>query len=72
MACVCREAGARAKENQFLRDLNIVVPVTDQRTIGVIAFWGGKQLAIDTTVVSGLTGLGVAEGRREGQAIHEA
>ena len=37
-----------------------------------LPFWGGKQLAIDTTVVSALTGQGVARGRWEGQAIHEA
>ena len=55
------------KENQLLRDLNIVVLVTDQRRIEVIAnglpFWCGKQLAIDTTVVSALSGRGVARGR---------
>ena len=70
---ICREAGARVKENQLLRDLNIVVPVTDQRRIEVIAnglpFWGGKQLATDTTVVSALSGRGVARGP---WAIHEA
>ena len=70
------EAGARVKENQLLSEVNTVVPVTDQRRIEVIAnglpFWGGKQLAIDTTVVSALTGQGVARGRWEGQAIHEA
>ena len=67
-----REAG---KENQLLRDLNIVAQADDQRRIEVVAnglpFWGGKQVAIDTTVVSALTGRGVARGRREGQAIHE-
>ena len=51
-----REPGARVKENQFLRDNNIV-PADDQRQIEVIAnglpFWEGKQVAIDTTVVSG-------------------
>ena len=76
MARICREAGARVKENQLLRDLNIVAQADDQRRIEVIAnglpFWGGKQVAIDTTVVSALTGRGVARGRREGQAIHEA
>ena len=35
-------------------------------------FLGGKQVAIDTTVVSALTGRGMARGRRQGQAIHEA
>ena len=76
VARTCREAGAREKENQLLRDLNIVVPVTDQRRIEVIAnglpFWGGKQLAVYTTVVSALSGRGVARGRWDGQAIHEA
>ena len=76
MARICREAGARVKENQLLRDLNIVAQADDQRRIEVIAnglpFWGGKQVAIDTTVVSALTGRGVARGRRQGQAIHEA
>ena len=64
MARICREAGAREKENQLLRDLNIVAQADDQRRIEVIAnglpFWGGKQVAIDTTVVSALTGRGVA------------
>ena len=76
MARISREAGARVKENQLLRDLNIVVPVTHQRRIEVIAnglpFWGDMQLAIDTTVVSALSGRGVARGRWDGQAIHEA
>ena len=76
MARICREAGARVKENQLLRDLNIVAQADDQRRIEVIAnglpFWGGKQVAIDTTVVSALKGRGVARGRRQGQAIHEA
>ena len=46
VARICREAGARVKKNPLLCDLNIVVPVTDQRRIEVIAngllFWGGK------------------------------
>ena len=37
MARICREAGARVKENQLLRDLNIVAPADDQRRIEVIA-----------------------------------
>ena len=49
------------KENQLLRDLNVVVQAG-----------GGKQVVIDTTVVSALTGRGVARGHRQGQAIHEA
>ena len=76
MARICREAGARVKENQMLRDLNVVVPATDTRKIEVIAnglpLYGGKQVAIDTTVVSALTGRGVARGRTAGQALREA
>ena len=57
MARICREAGARVKENQLLLDLNIVAPADDQRRIEVIAnglpFWGSKQVAKDTTVGSG-------------------
>ena len=37
MARICREAGARVKENQLLRDLNVIVPADDQRRIEVIA-----------------------------------
>ena len=70
MARICREAGARVKENQLLRDLNIVAQV--EVIANGLPFWGGKQVAIDTTVVSALTGRGVARGRRQGQAIHEA
>ena len=69
MARICREAGARVKENQLLRDLNIVAPADDQRRIEVIV--NSLQVAIDTTVVSALTGRGVARGRRQGQAIHQ-
>ena len=50
--------------------------MTDQRRIVVIAnglpFWSGKQLATDTTMVSALSGRGVARGRSDRQAIHEA
>ena len=70
VARICREAGARVKENQLFSELNTVVPVTDQRRSEVIAnglpFWGGKQLAIDTTVVSALTGQGVGPGHPRG------
>ena len=76
MARICREAGARVKENQLLRDLIIVAPADDQHRIEVIAnglpYWGGKQIAIDTTVFSALTGRGVARGRRQRQAIRLA
>ena len=40
MARICREAGARAKENQMLRGLNIVAPAGDQHRQR--PFWEGK------------------------------
>ena len=47
------------KENQLVRDLNVEIALPDSRKIEVIAndlpFWGDKQVAIDTTVVSALT-----------------
>ena len=36
-ARICREAGARVHENQFLRNLNVDVPADDARRIEVIA-----------------------------------
>ena len=75
-ARVCREAGAWVRESQVLRDLNVEVPASDARRIEVIAnglpFWGGKQVALDTTVVSALTQRGEARGRAPGQALREA
>ena len=75
-ARICREAGARVRENQLLRDLNVEVPAGDTRKIEVIAnglsLWGGRQLAVDTTVVSALTGRGCARGATAGTALKEA
>ena len=75
MARSCREAGARVKENQLLRDLNIVAQADDQRKIEVIAnglpFWGGKQVAIDT-VVSALTGWDVVPAFHRSSSIIRA
>ena len=75
-ARICREGGARVRENQLVRNLNVTVPADDTRKIEVIAsglpFRGGKQIAIDTTVVSALTGQGAARGRSEGHALKEA
>ena len=58
-ARVCREAGARVSTNIFVRDLDIaMVNTTDSRRLEVVAdglpFFGGAQLAIDTTLVSAL------------------
>ena len=62
MTRVCREAGTRVQTNVFLRDLDITVPVTDNRRIEVIAngtpLNGGVQIAIDTTMISILRGDG--------------
>ena len=73
---ICREAGVRVRQDQLLRDLNVAVPAGDTRKIEVIAnglpLWGGKQLAIDTTVVSALTGRGRARGRAPGVALAQA
>ena len=75
-AKICREGGARVRENQFLRDLNAEVASIDGRRIEVIAnglpLWGGKQVAIDTTVVSAMTGTGQARSDKPGQALQDA
>ena len=75
-ARICREAGARVRENQLLRDLNLNVTANDERRLEVIAnglpLWGGKQVAIDTTVISALTGKGQRRGHQAGQALKEA
>ena len=75
-ARICREGRARVKENHFLRDLNVPVPPSDSRRIEVIAnglpLWGGKQIALDTTVISALTGKGQVRGRTAGTAFDEA
>ena len=70
MARICREAGARVKENQLLHDLHVIVPADD--SAGSRSSRTAFHFAIDTTVVSALTGRGMARGRRQGQAIHEA
>ena len=75
-ARVCREGGGRVKKNQFLRDLNLEIHPSDGRRIEVIAnglpLWGGKQIALDTTIISALTGKGIARGREAGHALKEA
>ena len=64
------------RENQYLRDLNLQVPPSDGRRIEVFAnglpFWGGTQIAIDTTVVSALTGCGKARSSTAGKALRAA
>ena len=58
---VVREAGARVRTNQFLRDLNIAgIRPTDGRRIEIVAdgltLYHGAQLVIDTTLISALRG----------------
>jgi hypothetical protein len=61
-ARICREAGARVAQNVFLRDMNVDVPVSDNRQIEVVAnglpLWGGAQVAVETTLVSPVLGDG--------------
>ena len=63
-ARVCREAGGRVSANVLVRDFDIALPDhVDERRIEVIAdglpLFHGAQLAIDTTLVSPLSGDGV-------------
>ncbi|CAK0888856.1 unnamed protein product, partial [Prorocentrum cordatum] len=79
-ARICREAGARVAENQFLRDLNVDgVGAGDGPRLEVIAnglpLWGGAQLAVDATLVCPLGRDGAAHPRtadEDGAWIREA
>ena len=79
-ARICREAGARVVENQFLRDLNVDgVGAGDGRRLEVIAnglpLWGGAQLAVDATLVCPLGRDGTAHPRtadEDGAWLREA
>ena len=55
VARICREAGARVRQNVLLADMNLDTPVADQRQIEVVAnglpLWHGAQLAVDATLV---------------------
>ena len=57
-ARICREAQGRVATNVLVRDLDIPVPVNDGRRLEVVVdglpFFGGAQLAVDTTLVSSL------------------
>ena len=56
LARVCREAGAVVRSNVKLRDMNVTVPVEDERAIEVVAsglpMLHGAQLAVDITLRS--------------------
>ena len=76
VARVCQEAGARVARNVRLADMNIDVPVSDDRRIEVVAnglpLWHGSQQAIDATIVSPVTRAGEAQpgaDARPGQAL---
>ena len=55
-ARVCQEAGARVARNVRLAEMNIDVPVADDRRIDVVAnglaLWHGSQQAVDATIVN--------------------
>ena len=59
LARLCREAGATVRRNARLRDMNISVPVTDERAIEVLASGlelnHGAQLAVDVQTLRQLT-----------------
>ena len=65
MARVCHEAGARVARNVRLADMNIDVPVSDDRRVEVVAnglsLWHGAQQAVDATIVSPVTRAGDAQ-----------
>ena len=76
VARVCQEAGAQVARNVRLADMNIDVPVSDDRRIEVVANglppWHGSQQAIDATIVSPVTRAGEAQpgaDARPGQAL---
>ena len=59
VARVFQEAGARVARNVRLADLNIDVPVSDDRRVE--ALWHGSQQAVDATVVSPVARAGDAQ-----------
>ena len=66
---VCREAGARASSNVYVRDMDLAEHnVLDNRRLEVLAgslsLWNGSQLAMDTTLESPL--------HRDGRARRKA
>ena len=79
VARICREAGARVRENAFLKDMNVGVPASDERRIEVLASglpcYNGAQLAIDVCLYSPLRGDGTARPRahwQDGAALLDA
>ena len=70
-ARICREAGGRVRVNVFVRDMHLIMPnANDGRRLEVVVdglpLFGGRQLAIDTTLVGALHADGTARvGRRQ-------
>ena len=79
VARVCREAVAAVARNVRVADMNIDVPVVDDRRIEVVAnglpLWHGAQLAVDATSVSPVTRTGEPQTRADvepGRAVSSA
>ena len=68
VAKICREAGARVRENVRIADMNVDTNAGDNRRIEVVASGltcrSGRQLAVDVAVRSVLAADGVCAGRR--------
>ena len=79
LARVCREAGALVRFNVKLRDMNVTVPVDDDRAIEVLAsglpMRHGAQLAIDITLRSATSANGLPRrnaAHRDGAVLTQA
>ena len=79
VARVCREAGAAVARNVRVADMNIDVPVVNDRRIEVVAnglpLWHGAQLAVDATLVSPVMRAGEPQTRADvepGRAVSSA
>ena len=74
VACVCREGSAPVAMNVRVADMNIDVPVADDRRNEVVAngfpLWHGAQLALDATLVSLLTRVGEPHPRADVEPGH--
>ena len=76
-ARICREAGGRVRVNVFVRDMDLIMPnANDGRRLEVVVdglpLFGGRQLAIDTTLVGALHADGTARvgaANRDGVAL---
>ena len=70
---VCWEAGATVARDVRIADMNIDVPVVDDRRIEVVANglprWHGAQLVVDATLVSPVTCTGQPQTRADFSAV---